>query len=287
MAIPLTAREPVAFKPKSRPDVTLLVRVPTPFERDGYAGSLVRAGVAYFTQAQIREMMLAGVRRIFGNEKFEENQILFKEVWAASDADAVKATKQGLLHAELLEKAFARWKAEGHEATSEDLLALDAEIDIEVEKIRSDVIVEDWKRVEVMVMQQDVTSGFEPLRKVFVDLAEADSRRSWMCIENYVSGWEGLEHSPDGNGKGGITRDEASYLRNQIGDDAWDETASLINGLMQVNGDEEKNLASLLEMLSAPTGSTPEASTASSEAGPSTNEPTGPILESESPTTTG
>jgi hypothetical protein len=134
------------------------------------------------------------------------------------------------------------------------------------------------------------------LQKVFADLAEQDARRAWLQAEVYVAGWRVenrtdeadtvLAYQPDGNGRGGLKKHEAEYLRRAIGQDAWMELSEFITALHSLDADEEKNLASLLASMSAQIGSTPSESKASSESGASTDVPISATPESESATTT-
>lgn len=134
-------------------------------------------------------------------------------------------------------------------------------------------MIDEPTRVRITAIQQDVVSRYAPLQKAFADLAEQEQKRAWLCIEMYVPTWKGLEHTPDGNGFGGITRLEAEWLRNELMSDAFEELGDYIFALHSIDGDEEKNLASLTESYSDPTGSLAAQSKEStvSESGTSTD----------------
>jgi hypothetical protein len=293
MPVPLTARAPVEFRPPAKPDVTLSICIPTPFQRDSFAATLVRGGVIHYSQAQIRDLMLAGIMHIFGPEKFDEMRANTEMAWAAGDAlDQARADRRAK-EIELREKAAEA--AHDMPLSAEQQKALDDEVVVEVEKIVPEFTIDEAKRVAVAVMQNEVITRFEPLRQAFANLAEQKVCRDWLTIETYVTGWQDLEFKPDGNGKGGLERHEAEYLRQQLGDTAWGEVGDFIFALHSLDEDEEKNLHSLLASMSAPTGSTaePSSTTSSDETGSSTSDSrseasdTGGTPATASPKTTG
>ena len=276
MTIPLTAKMPVPFYPpallkrnqelhqEGKEQIHLMIRVPTPYERDAFSASLVRGGVVHYSRTQIRDLMLAGVAFLYPPEDFERIHGELEGLWQAKDAiDKVQIERTARM-LELLEQqqALPPEKHLTQEAMEKELLALQPE-----------VMIDEPTRVRVTAIQQDIASRYEPLQKAFADLAEQDIRRNWLCVEIYVINWKGLEHAPDGNGHGGITRPEAEYLRKHIGAEAFDQIGDFVMGLQSIDGDEEKNLASLIESSSAPIGSTLAESMASTEPGSSTDEP--------------
>jgi hypothetical protein len=280
MSVPLTAsRGPVDFTPLAlidrEPPIVIKVRVPTPYERDAYASALVRGGVVHYSKQQIRDLMLAGVVAMYPEEKFDDIRSDLTELWACGDEEQrVRRLQQERL-AELLDVP------EGTDPPD------NKELEVELEKIVPEVTMDAQKRVRVVAVQQHVTSTYEPLQKAFADLAEQEAKRAWLQAETYVTGWSGLEHEPDGNGRGGLKKHEVEYLRSQLGSDAWLDLSDFITALHGIDGDEEKNLDSLLESMSNQNGSTAKVSKPSGESGDSTDAPISPIPESESAPTTG
>lgn len=299
MAIPLTAaRAPAEFRPpalypkdndghfKKRPrDVIILIRVPTMYERDSFASALVRGGVVHHGPKQIRALLLAGVQVLYPAEQFDTIRADLEELWAVNDEEQKVQQLQTERLVELLDVEPGT-KPPGPK-----------EIETELNKIVADVKMDPAKRIRVFAQQQHVMASYEPLQAVFADLAEQDARRSWLQAEVYVTGWRVenredeadtfLQHQPDGNGRGGLKKHEAEYLRAQIGQDAWMEISEFITALHGLDGDEEKNLASLLVSMSAQIGSTPTESKASSENGASTDGPISPTRAAGSRRTTG
>lgn len=299
MTIPLTAaRGAVEFRPpalypkdgdghfkKRDRDVIILIRVPTMYERDSFASALVRGGVVHHGPKEIRHLLLAGVQVLYPPEQFDSIRADLEELWAVTDEEQKVQRLQMERLAELLDVE------PGKKPPSQK------EIEKELEKIVAEVKMDAGKRIRVFAQQQHVMASYAPLQAVFADLAEQDARRSWLQAEVYVTGWrvenrsseddKVLEHQPDGNGRGGLKKHEAEYLRGQIGQDAWLEVSEFITALHGLDGDEEKNLASLLASMSAQIGSTPPGSKASSESGDSTDEPTSPTRATGSRKTTG
>lgn len=299
MSIPLTAEGgPAEFRPpalypkdqdghfkKRERDVILLVRVPTMYERDSFASALVRGGVVHHGPKEIRHLLLAGVQVLYPEDQFDTIRAELEELWQVTDEEQKVQQKQMERLVELLDVE------EGEEPPDQKT------IEAELEKIVPDVKMDPAKRIRVFARQQHVMSAYEPLQKVFADLAEQDARRAWLQAEVYVAGWRVenrtneedtvLAHQPDGNGRGGLKKHEAEYLRRAIGQDAWMELSEFITALHSLDGDEEKNLASLLVSMSAQIGSTPRESKASSENGASTDGPITPTPEKGSRTTTG
>lgn len=280
MSVPLTAREPVMFSPPSleeeRPDVKVRVRVPTPYERDNFDAALVRAGVVYYSRDQIRDLTLAGVAETYGEDQFDDMRAQLQELWQAGDAQNEARLKQAERFLELVEA----------NKTSKKPLT-EKEITAELEEIKPDVVMNPVARAKATALQQELLAQYQPLQKAFADLADQDTKRSWIQAETYVAGWEGLEHEPDGNGRGGLKRHEAEYLREQLGARAWEELAEFITALHSIDGDTQKNLDSLLAKQSDPTGLTaPESTETISEHGNSTEESTTATQGGESQATT-
>lgn len=288
MPIPLTATDHVDFTPPAilprnielmkagKTPIKLRLRVPTMYERDSFSAAMVRGGVIHYSRQQIRDLMLAGVVFLYGEEKFEAIRTDLEGLWQMADAVKEAELKRTEFYLETMERQ-AELPPEKHLTEQEFEAALQA--------IQPDVQLDEATRVRVTAIQQDVTARYEPLQKAFADLAEQDIRRNWLCAEIYVAGWEGLAHQPDGNGKGGITRREAEWLRGQIGKDAFDQLGAFVLAMHSLDEDEEKNLASLIESSSAPIGSTLAESMASSEPGNSTVEPSTEIPDTGSPET--
>lgn len=291
MPVPLTAREPVEFTPPSAPHhlleidpatdqhkFAIIVRVPTPVERDSYNAVLVRAGVTSYTKEQIRNLSLAAIQDLYDEAEHDELQTLLREVWAAADAQSEVEDLQRKKLLELLEKARAKG--------GKDAVPDTETVKKELAEIRPEVVIDPKRRIRATAISQEVMARFEPLREVIAGLVGQDAKRSWINAEVYVKGWRGLEHQPDGNGRGGLTHHEVTYLRQEIGQEAFLELSDFITAMMGLDEDEEKNLASLLESMSAQIGSTQPTSTASSDNGTSTDEPTGEILGSTTSLTT-
>lgn len=297
MGIPLTAREPVPFTPpalanRNREEniarqargeaplqpVKIICRVPTMYERDSFAAALVRGGVVNYSRRQIREMMLAGVAHLLPEDQFDEKAEQLQALWTWDDAQKKCQNDRTERYGEIMEQ----------QATLPVKKRLtDAQIEAELAKIVPEVVMPEADRIRINALQQDVQARYEPMRRAFADLAEQDTRRRWICVETYVVNWQGLEHTPDGNGHGGIDRQEAEWLRGQIGGDAFDQLADFIFAMHWIDGDEEKNLASLIESSSALTGSNqPESkSDQDTSAGSSTAEPTTKTRATASPKT--
>lgn len=277
MPVPLTARAPVKFTPPALaasiarenadrarrndaavgvdpdwvvleplPQVEIVCRVPTMYERDSFASMLVRGGVVHYSRNQIRDLMLAGVTHLFAEDKFDDIRAELEELWQAGDATQDCQAKRTDRFIELMEKQA---ELPANRKMSDD------DMNAELNAIQPSVVISDAKRVKVTAIQQDITSRYPPLQMAFADLAEQDVRRHWLCVEVYVANWIGLEHTPTGNGRGGVTRDEAEWLRGKIGGEAFDELGGFIFAMHSIDGDEEKNLASLIESSSAQTGS--------------------------------
>lgn len=302
MAVPLTARAPIEFTPPSLltrnaqiasenveraenkedalPPIKIIVRVPTMFERDAFAARLVRGGVVHYSQPQIRDLCRAGVTFLYPPEEFEPKCELLDAIWSAGDAMKVCRGMRAERYVELMEQQAAE------QATNPKFKPMSEEdMEAEILKIEPDIVISDSDRVKGTAIQQDITSRYEPLQKAFADLAEQDIKRDWICVETYVVNWHGLEHMPNGDGRGGITRHEAEYLRQNIGSAAFDELAAFIFAMHSIDGDEEKNLASLIESSSGLTGSTASESRANDEPGNSTDELSTPTPDGESPKT--
>jgi hypothetical protein len=281
MAIPLTAREPVPFRPPSlaatKPDFTAMIRVPTMYERDAYQAALVRGGIVHYSKSSIRELMLAGAIALHGEDKFDTMRADFEDMWAAGDAMTECNQHRIELNIELVEKNEEL--PEGQKITVEEMQK-------RMDAIKPDIEIDGARHVRITALQQDVTSRYEPLQKAFADLAEQETRRDWLNIETYVTGWSGLSHTPDGNGRGGITRREAEWLRAQIGSIAFTEISGVIFSMHGLDDDDEKNLASLLENASLQAGSTATEMTTGSDAGNSGDEPSIETLAPVLPATT-
>ena len=282
MTIPLTARVPIDFTPmalaKRTPRVTFKIRVPTPYERDAFAAELVRGGVVHYSRTQIRDLMLAGVAFLFPNDQFDQIRGELEELWQAGDAQQKCNQKRAERYVELLERQVS---------LPDDKKMTDEEMEADLQQIQPEVQIPETQRVRVTAIQQDVTSRYHPLQKAFADLAEQDIRRSWVCVESYVNGWDGLEFKPAGNGRGGITRTEAEWLRSHIGKEAFDQLGDFIFAMQSIDEDEEKNLALLIASTSAPIGSElAESMSEASRAGSSTDEPSTPIPDDASAKTT-
>lgn len=276
MSIPITARVPVEFTPPSvpgdllkpdaadreKPKFRILVRVPTMMERDSYSAALIRGGVIAYTRQQIRDLALAGVQHLFDEPEHEDIQARLIELWAAADADGAAQEKQLDRLRELHEAAKARGEIPDPKVVTEELAA-----------IQPDVVIDGQRRVKALAINQEIMARYEPLREALAALTDQDAKRAWLNAEVYVEGWTGLKHTPDGNGRGGLQKHEAEYLREQIGQRAFDELSDFITSLQGIDGDEEKNLASLLESTSARIGSTQPESKASSGDGNSMDEP--------------
>lgn len=278
MSIPLTAREPVDFRPPAlqptkhpesgnilhpgHPDVVIKVRVPTFIERDSYSSALIRAGVVSYTPSQIRDITLGGVEDLYPQDEQEEVRQLLEELWQVMDARRACEVEQQKKLIELHEKAeAAKKKLDPKKATAE------------LDKIKPTQVMDRQRFVRANGVAQQLMARFEPLREAMAQLTDQDAKRSWLNAEVYVVGWEGLPNEPEGNGRGGLTKEEVVYLRSKIGKEAFEELSDFITSLQGLDEDEEKNLALLLESMSAPPGLTPLASSASSKDGNLTAEP--------------
>jgi hypothetical protein len=299
MPIPLSARAPVKITPPSlarrnveenvertkrgetpQDPIKITVRVPTMYERDSFSAALVRGGVIHYSQNQVRDLMRAGVSHLYDDDKFDETVVDLEALWQAGDAARKCGMEREQLSIELLERQMELPPAQ---RMSEE------EVAARLEAVQPEFKLEESKRARLTAIQQDIVARYEPLQKAFADLAEQEIRRRWLCVEIYVQGWSGLPHEPDGNGLGGITRREAEWLREQIGGVAFDELGDFIFNLHSIDGDEEKNLASLIESFSALTGSETQANSMSDQdtgIGSSTGEPSTETPESGSPKTT-
>lgn len=279
MAVPITARHPVDFTPpallarnldlvkEGKPPILIKVRVPTMYERDAFSAALVRGGVVHYSRSQIRDLMRAGVVSLYPAERFDELRQNLEDLWQLADAINKCELDRSEKFLELMERQ-AELPPEKHMS--------DADMEAELQKIQPSIVMDEPTRVKITAIQQDITSRYEPLQKAFADLAEQDVRRNWLCVEIYVGDWEGLQYSPTGNGRGGCTRGEAEYLRMQIGEKAFDEIGGFVFAMHSIDGDEEKNLASLIESSSAAIGSTLAGSMMPTETpapGSSTGEP--------------
>jgi len=266
MPIPLSARAPIPFTPpalanrnreenvareargeKPLEPVKIIIRVPTMYERDSFASALVRGGVVNYSRRQIREMMLAGVAYLRPKEDFDELQERLAQLWAWEDA-------QKKCENDRMDR-YAALQEENAQLPVKQRLT-EQQIQDQVATIRPDVEMREADRISINAIQQDVMARYEPMMRCFADMAEHETQRRWICVETYVVNWQGLEHTPEGNGHGGIERREAEWLRAQIGGEAFDQLADLIFAMHWIDGDEEKNLASLIESSSALTGST-------------------------------
>jgi hypothetical protein len=290
MAIPLTAREPVEFTPPSLPEelkgpdpaddtkhrVRIIIRVPTPMQRDSYAAALVRAGVQHYTKQQVRDLMLAGVQDLFPEDEHERKQALLQELWAYNDDQE----EQRDLEIDILREEQEKAKAAGKEI---DLNAVKARA---AEEIQPGVVMERSRLIEATAIAQEIVARFKPLNEVVGGLADQDAKRSWLNARMYVIGWKGLPDEPDPPGSGGLKQNELDYLRMHVGEKAFAEISDFITALHGIDKDEEKNLASLLANMSAPIGSSPDTSTESSENGNSTAGPSTTIPEEGSAKTT-
>lgn len=286
MAVPLSARAPVQFasdklKKRLGDDAAfILVRIPTPYERDSFDAALVRAGVVYYSREQIRDLTLAGVAALHGTAEFDDHRAKLQELWAVGDAERAARLKQTELFLQLMEENTSRVPP----LPPEEIMA-------KVDEIKPDTVMSPARRAETTAFQQDILSGYPPLQKAFADLAEQDTKRAWIQAETYVTGWtgKGFKHQPDGNGRGGIQRHEAEYLRETIGADVWEELSDFITAMHGIDGDTEKNLDSLLEKLSAPTGSEQQESSppTGSQSGSSTGDDISPTPDTGSRPTRG
>jgi len=292
MPIPLTALHPVAFTPpalvqrnialikEGKPPIDLMIRVPTMYERDSFTAGLVRGGVINYSRQQVRELMLAGVVHLYPAEDFDRIRAELESLWQASDANQDLEMRRLEKYIELMEQ----------QADLPDAKKMtDEQMDKVLSDMKPDVILDEPTRVRVTAIQQDVTSRYEPLHKAFADLAEQDTRRNWLSVELHVVNWHGLEHTPEGNGRGGLQRHEAEYLRQQIGEEAFNQVGGFILALQTIDGDEEKNLASLIESSSAPIGSKLAESMTkkTDEPGSLTDAPSTETPDTGSPETTG
>lgn len=291
MAVPLTARAPVEFTPPSAPEklraidpstelpkFAVSVRVPTPYERDGYNAALVRGGVTSYTKTQIRQIGLAGIQELFPKEEHDDLVALLRENWAAEEAHAEMEKEQRAKLLELLDEARAKGGA--------DAMPKNEDVKKALEEIRPSVVMDQQRQIRAVSIAQEIGNRYPPMREALAALVEQDAKRAWLNAEVYVTGWRGLEHEPDGNGRGGITRHEADYLRTQIGESAFHELSDFITSMHGLDEDEEKNLASLLESMSVQIGSTQSTSKASSEDGNSTDESSTATQESTGSRTT-
>ncbi|MES2903268.1 MAG: hypothetical protein V4696_03700 [Pseudomonadota bacterium] len=267
MAIPLTAREPLVFKPEGKEKIEILVRVPTMIERDRYSSAMVRAGITFHTKNQIRDMTLAGIQAIYPAEEQEWREALMQELWQYGDAQQEMVAEQGRILLELHDKAKAAGKVP---KPNEVQKALDA--------VTPSVMMNklDVQRANAMV--HELSTQFGILREAMASLAEHDSRRAYMNVQAYVIGWTGTEHQPDVPAELGLKQHEMDYLRLEIGEDAWEELSDFITSQMVINEDEEKNSDSLPENSGDQIGSkTSEPSSASSDIGTSTDSDSIPI----------
>ena len=287
MAIPLTAREPVAFTPPSLPEkykaadgedpkLEILVRVPTMLERDSYAAALVRAGVASYTQRQIREIALGGVQELYDESEHDEIVALLQEMHTVVDAEAECEAAQQRRLLELHEKAKAAKKAIDPKKVIEEL-----------DEIVPSAQMDQKRRIRAMAINQHIMAEYEPMREALGSIVDQDAKRAWLNATTYVVGWKGLPHEPDGNKRGGLAKHETEYLRNEIGSEAFQELSDFITSLQSIDEDEEKNLASLLANVPRQNGSTQSTSTASSDDGNSTAGSSGKTRASASRKTTG
>jgi hypothetical protein len=290
MAIPFTAREPLEFTPPSLPErlqgqvegdptkhkVRILIRVPTMVERDSYASALIRAGVISYTRQQIRDLAMAGVQTLCDPSKHEEQEALLREFWAVTDEEKDVQIRQGAKLQELYEKATAA----GTEPPAP------ADITKELAEITPSVTMDAQRRIRALAFNQELMATYPPLREALSALTDQDAKRSWLNAQVYITGFVGLEHQPDGNGRGGLLQHEAEYLRGEVGQEAFEEISDFITALQGIDEEEEKNLGSLLVSMSAPIGSNPSDSSANSDPGSSTAGPSTKTPASASPKTT-
>lgn len=290
MPIPLSARDPLQFPPPSlretKPNVKILVRVPTPYERDTYESTLVRSGLVDYTRRQIRDLTIAGIDAMFPKGEFEEKSALLEEFWRFGDAMQELRVEKLQVNIERIQQNEALPLSERM-----DEPALIAKIQEELDAMQPDMIMGEERIKRAQAIVQQLTSDFDPLRRCAVDMYEQDVKRTWFNIELYVKDWEGIiidgePVHPTGNGRGGITREEAEFLRRQIGVDAFNEVGGFITSMHTLTDDDEKNLQSLLASASAPIGSTQPESKASNDAGSSEDTPSGSTPGAESPPTT-
>jgi len=277
MSVPITARVPVKFPPpalsETKPLVKIHCRVPTMYDRDTYGTLLIANGWVIYSRRQIRDLCLAGVEFILPPEDHAEAFALLEELWAERDAqDKAQALQLERLKELMSMPEFPDW--------TKDMVTA------ELAKITADVVMPVERKVKASGIQNQVMGNYDPLMKALASQTAQDQRRYWITIEHYVQGWEGIEHEPDGNGNGGITRHEAEYLRSELGEKAWEQLGEFINAMMELDSSDQKNLDLLLASMSARTGSKPTGDSKESSAhGNSTDESGIPIPEEESPKT--
>lgn len=281
MPIPVTARLPIPFYPPAAnttpgKPVKIMLRIPTYLERDSYTAGLIRAGIIYYSKDQIRELAQAGAALLYGDDKFDEVNASLEMLWQVVDSE----------HRVIMARADRlRAIAEQQVGLPDNKRMTPEEIAAELEAIMPEVTMPDAQRVKAVATQQEIMSRFEPLQKATSDLAEMDSKRAWHNVQFYVVDWEGLEHNPDPVIEAiGLRPHEVDYLRKEIGRDAFEQISDFITSMMGIDGDEEKNLDSLLANMSDPTGSLPQSDQASSD-GSSTDESTPATLAGLSPKT--
>lgn len=283
MAIPLTAAEPIEFTPvacfenPAKRDVKIHIRVPTMMERDRYSAALVRSGVIFYTQQQLRDFTLAGVQEVYPPEKHEEFTALIEEMWMVMDAEREANERQGAKLIEIYEKAKAQKK-------EPDPKKVQAELD----KIIPNATMDKQRRVKATGIVSEIAAHSIPVRDALAALTEADSRRAYLNVQTFVFGWEGLEHTLDAPpGPTGMKQHEAEYLRLQIGEEAWEELSDKITALQGLTEDEEKNSDSPPANTPDETGSTQLGlSKESNASGDSTVAPSTSTRANGSPTTT-
>lgn len=282
MAIPLTAREPIEFRPPSlkeaKPDLAITVRVPTMLERDRYGAALVRSGVVFYTQKQIRDFTLAGVQEIYPAETHDEYVALLEEYWLVVDDERATQQAQAEKLIEIYEAAKAKKKDPDPKFVAKEL-----------DKIVPSAAMDKQRRVKANGLASEIASRSPPVRDALASLTEADSKRAYLNVQTFVMGWKGLEHTIDGvPGPEGLKIHEAEYLRLQIGEEAWEELSDYITGLQSLTEDEEKNSDSPPVNTIDGTGSTQsEPKSASNEGGNSTDESSSPTPATGSRPTTG
>lgn len=294
MAIPITIDVPVEFTPnnlpaalqgkdpvdKSKHKFRLYIRVPTMLERDSYHAALQRAGVTHYSRQNLRDFSLAGVLELLPSEEQDEATALLEELWQVSDEE----TRVGGVQLERLQELVEAARESGGPNAMPDQKLIEKELN----EIKPTITMDKRRRTKAASINVKLISMYEPLREALASLVEQDSKRHWMNMKTYVNTWVGLPDTPVGNGLGGLTQDEAEYLRGKLGMEAWKETSDFITGMQGIDEDEEKNLASLLESASAPIGSkTSEPLKASSENGNSTDAPSTKTRGKGSPKTTG
>jgi hypothetical protein len=280
MDIPLTAKDnltvPFRIPCEGEEDTKIVhveVRVPTYYERDRYGSALMRAGFNNYSDAQLRALIRSGLAVLYDAVKFHEYSGLLEELW--SHKDAVKRC-----NAERL-KLFEELSKIEPPLSDEDIAA-------RINEIHPDEVMEEKSRLRIQAIEHDIGSRYEPLAGLFADVHDQDAIRAWCNIETYVVGWQGLDQamvlSADTKS---INRNDAEYLRSQLGAENWYALSDFITSMCTIDGDEEKNLLSLLASMKTHLGLTESSEIASGENGSLTVIPTIEIQGEESPIITG